>query len=241
MQWYFVENGKQAGPVDEDELIKLAALGRITDQTLVWNQTMVAWTAWGEARPQPQGPPRCVRCGALFPDAERAAHQGKPWVCPGCFEAVMAANNVASASIRYAGFWIRFVAKIIDGCITSLLSSLAGFIVGMGAGMSYEMATATDLLMMGAFRGAVTGLIIAACYNILFVGRFGATPGKMLLGLKIVTAEGNRVSYARALGRYLAEFLSGVIFLLGYVMAAFDRQKRALHDHLASTRVIHAR
>jgi uncharacterized RDD family membrane protein YckC len=81
-------------------------------------------------------------------------------------------------------------------------------------------------------------MLVAASYNIFFVGKFGATPGKMALRLKVVTASGGTVSYARATGRYFAELLSSITLLIGYIMAAFDEQKRALHDRICDTRVI---
>jgi uncharacterized RDD family membrane protein YckC len=60
----------------------------------------------------------------------------------------------------------------------------------------------------------------------------------MACGIKVVRPDGDRVSYARALGRYFAEILSGLILAIGYIMAAFDSEKRALHDHICSTRVV---
>jgi uncharacterized RDD family membrane protein YckC len=73
---------------------------------------------------------------------------------------------------------------------------------------------------------------------VFFLGRFGATPGKMVCGLRVVTAMGDRISYGRATGRFLAEILSGLVCYIGYIIAAFDEQKRTLHDHICSTRVI---
>jgi uncharacterized RDD family membrane protein YckC len=60
----------------------------------------------------------------------------------------------------------------------------------------------------------------------------------MVLGLKVVTANGGLISVGRAFGRYFAQILSGLILGIGYIMAAFDEQKRALHDHICGTRVI---
>jgi uncharacterized RDD family membrane protein YckC len=60
----------------------------------------------------------------------------------------------------------------------------------------------------------------------------------MACKLKVVTADNDRVSYPRAFGRYFAEILSGLILLIGYIMAAFDDQKRTLHDRICDTRVI---
>jgi uncharacterized RDD family membrane protein YckC len=81
---------------------------------------------------------------------------------------------------------------------------------------------------------------IAVAYYTFFVGKFGATPGKMATSLLIVNADGSKVSYAKALGRYFAtEFISGCFTLgIGYLMVAWDPEKRALHDRICGTRVI---
>jgi len=84
-------------------------------------------------------------------------------------------------------------------------------------------------------------LVILAGYSTFFHGKYGATPGKMACGLKVVTPEGTPIRYGRAFGRAMAEILSRMICDIGYIIAAFDSQKRALHDHIANTRVIRAR
>ena len=61
--------------------------------------------------------------------------------------------------------------------------------------------------------------------------------GKMAVGIKVTTPEGQPISYLRAFGRAWAEQLSGLICNIGYIIAAFDDQKRALHDHICNTRV----
>jgi uncharacterized RDD family membrane protein YckC len=60
----------------------------------------------------------------------------------------------------------------------------------------------------------------------------------MACSLKVVTADGAPISYARAMGRALSELISGLVCYIGYIIAAFDREKRALHDHIANTRVV---
>jgi uncharacterized RDD family membrane protein YckC len=93
----------------------------------------------------------------------------------------------------------------------------------------------------------VTGLFmillqiaIPAVYDIWFVGKYAATPGKMACRIKVVTADAGQVSYARALGRHFAKWISGFTLGIGYLMAAFDDQKRSLHDRICDTRVIRA-
>ena len=63
----------------------------------------------------------------------------------------------------------------------------------------------------------------------------------MLCRVEVVVADGGRVLWGRATGRYFATFLSGLTLLIGYVIAAFDEEKRALHDHVCNARVVHVR
>jgi uncharacterized RDD family membrane protein YckC len=90
----------------------------------------------------------------------------------------------------------------------------------------------------GSFLLRLLGYPIAIAYETYFVGRYGATLGKMACGLKVVRSEGQNVSYGRAFGRYWACLLSSMTLTIGYIMAAFDSQKRALHDRICDTRVI---
>jgi uncharacterized RDD family membrane protein YckC len=72
----------------------------------------------------------------------------------------------------------------------------------------------------------------------VFVKAFGATPGKLLLGLTVVRADGKSMSWSVAAWRCVAISFSQMMFGLGYLMAATDPEKRALHDYLAGTRVV---
>ena len=75
-------------------------------------------------------------------------------------------------------------------------------------------------------------------YEGVFLSRFSATPGKMALNLKVVRSNGGPISLGRGFSRYFAKVLSGIILGIGFIMAGFDSQKRALHDILCDTRVI---
>jgi uncharacterized RDD family membrane protein YckC len=81
-------------------------------------------------------------------------------------------------------------------------------------------------------------ILIGLAYEVYFLTSKGATPGKMACGLKVVTAEGGPITTPRAVGRHFAQILSAIILFIGYIMAAFDEQKRALHDRICDTRVI---
>ena len=76
-------------------------------------------------------------------------------------------------------------------------------------------------------------------YYFWFLVKKNATPGKMVCGLKVINADGTEeISVGKAIGRHFAKMLSGIILYIGYLMAAFDSEKRALHDHMCNTRVI---
>ncbi len=81
-------------------------------------------------------------------------------------------------------------------------------------------------------------LLLPLIYDVFFIGKYGATLGKMALKIKVVTADGAPVSYLRAFARYFAKVVSALPCMIGYLMAAFDEERRALHDRICNTRVI---
>lgn len=138
-------------------------------------------------------------------------------------------SRVEPEAASPAGFWIRLAAKLIDGLI--LLVCLA-YAVGPLMEKILDVPEVTGAAL------DLTGLGWCLFYSVFFVGAFSATPGKMVLRLRIQRSDGEKVGFARALVRVLAEGVSAAVFFIGYVMAAFDPEKRALHDRLADTRVV---
>jgi uncharacterized RDD family membrane protein YckC len=103
-----------------------------------------------------------------------------------------------------------------------------------------------DLSVIGPMLGrlglaSLINIAIAACYEAFFVAKLSATPGKMVIGVKVVRPDGSRVDLGRAFGRYFAKLLSGLILCIGFIMVGFDSQKRGLHDMICDTRVIKSR
>jgi uncharacterized RDD family membrane protein YckC len=83
--------------------------------------------------------------------------------------------------------------------------------------------------------------VIALSYEIAFIRKFDATPGKMAMGMKILRSDGAKLSVGRIIGRYFAKIISGIILAIGYIMAAVDDEKRALHDRICDSRVVKSR
>jgi uncharacterized RDD family membrane protein YckC len=79
---------------------------------------------------------------------------------------------------------------------------------------------------------------LGAAYSILFIGKAGATPGKMAMGIKVVRPDGSPISMGQSVGRYFSTMISGFTLGIGYLIAAFDDERKTLHDRIAGTRVI---
>ncbi|HTZ18362.1 MAG TPA: RDD family protein [Dissulfurispiraceae bacterium] len=182
----------------------------------------------------------CSKCFNKFP-VDMMVRYGDANICADCkplFFQKLKEGAEMTGDLRYAGFWIRFVAKFIDGMIMGMVGMLITALAG------FSLFGHDSTFLMNPVRLAIYILInilqiaLGIAYVTFFVGKYGATPGKMALGLRIVNPDGSKVSYMKAFGRYFAEIVSGLILGIGYIMAAFDDEKRALHDRICNTRVI---
>ena len=186
----------------------------------------------------------CSECGQPRLASELARF-GDRLVCPACKDsyAQKLREGVAPATAMvYAGFWIRFVAVLIDGIILFVVDSILNFAVLGTSAMRFATNPAeVGTAMSGLGLIWLISVAIQCGYETYFIGKMGATPGKMALGLKVVRADGSPVDYARAAGRFFAKILSYIILCIGFIMAGFDAQKRALHDMICDTRVIKIR
>ena len=267
MNWYYVDAGQQAGPVDDAQLEALLRSGKINPGTLVWREGMANWQPYSQATAPSQSsfasaaagaPPVmgqsapeavCVECRRIFSVNEMIRH-GASYVCAGCKPVFMQKlsegariNTITTRleNVRYAGFWIRFVAKFLDNLIITAVLVIPILVFSFaGIASTRSGNSASQAIMISVQILAQLGYyVLAALYSIFFVGKYAATPGKMICGLKVVMEDGRPVSYGRATGRFFAEILSGMICYIGYIIAGFDEQKRSLHDHICSTRVIY--
>jgi uncharacterized RDD family membrane protein YckC len=194
----------------------------------------------------------CSECGQPV-SSEDLARFGDRLVCSNCkdrYAQKLREGGASVAGVRYGGFWLRFVAKMIDGIIMAIPMWIVQAMVVAAFGVSiFQRANPTPdevlrslVPLFGALAvSAVFGVMIGCAYEAFFVSKYSATPGKMALGLKIIRSDGSRVGPGRAAGRYFACIVSAMILYIGYIMAGFDAQKRALHDMICDTRVIKVR
>ncbi len=239
MQWYYVENGQRVGPMEDSDLARLVAERRVGPSTLVWNADLPDWQLYGEvAASGDEGsrPPVmhvCQECGVVANAAEMVHFSGAH-ICTGCKPVFLMRlrEGVFVPPAVYGGFWMRAAAKLLDQAILGVAQGVVQVLLVLLVG--------NDPFVLGfvSMGAGLLHLFFWFAYNTWFVGRYGATPGKMALGLRVLVSDGSDVSYARALGRVFAELLSGWVLYIGYFMAAFDKERRTLHDHICDTRVI---
>ena len=131
----------------------------------------------------------------------------------------MMPNEMSSPQpANYAGFWIRFVAYLIDVVIIMIPSMIIIF-VGL-----------PSLLQ----------LIISIGYFIYFPSsEYMATPGKMAVGLIITDEHGNRIGAGTAAVRYLCYIISAIPIYIGFIIIGFTEKRMGLHDMIARTRVVY--
>jgi uncharacterized RDD family membrane protein YckC len=254
MTWYYVEAGQRVGPIEETQLEGLARVGKIQPETLVWREGMTDWQPYRSAKVEQApgtgvaialaGPDEavCAECGRVFNRQEMIPH-GNLHVCATCkpilVQKLAEGVTLKTGTMNYAGFWLRFAAVFLDGILLFMFNTLLNLLAG---GLSFPQSIGvrqpgfalTPVQIVLFFVEMAVGL----SYEAIMIGKFGATVGKYACGIKVVTAEGGRVSYLRAFGRYFAKLLSSLICAIGYIMAGFDEEKRALHDRICNTRVI---
>ena len=126
--------------------------------------------------------------------------------------------------MRYAGFWIRFLAWILDGLIIGVPVYVLGgwtyFVMGINSFFSLLQLASIALI-------------------IYMEGVYGGTPGKLILGLNVVNDKGAFIGIPSAVLRYISKILSALILGIGYLMIAWDPKKQGLHDRIAETYVLH--
>ena len=243
MDWYYALGGERFGPFDQDGFDLMVAQGRITGVTLVWREGLTDWVQYqylsGPAEAAPgELPPVLVQCSQCLRQAagdDMIQYQGF-WVCAECkdtfYQRIREGNFIPQepqirqqpweqARRRFAGFWIRVGATLLD-----VLILLPVHFVLMLIFMNRMFTAGPPPPLMTLIQ-----LIIGISYTTFFLGKFGATPGKMACGLKVIVSNGRPVSYLRSFGRYWAVGLSGLIPYISAGIAMVAIMAISLHSN----------
>jgi uncharacterized RDD family membrane protein YckC len=174
----------------------------------------------------------CPRCGTQSPEpAEYCAQCGSP------FRVALATapSPPPLPSFRYAGFWLRFWAYLIDCVILGVIPVLIAVIM---APLFFTGGAGVAMLGGVIFLFPVILTEGWLYYALMETSSYQATIGKRALGLKVTGMNGEPISFGKASIRYFGKILSHMILSIGYIMAAFTEKKQALHDILAGCLVI---
>ena len=188
----------------------------------------------------------CSSCGQPIP-AMAVAGSG-PIAAAATFPAAAPAfpRSAAASNVLYAGFWLRFVAWVIDRIVLWVAGTIVmlPFAASLGLrGMMRGRPPFTDPADVIAFMGTFFWLIvIAIALDWLYFAGFEssawqATLGKKALGLEVTDLGGQRISFGRASGRFFGKIISNLTLLIGYILAGFTEKEQALHDMIAGTLV----
>jgi len=142
-------------------------------------------------------------------------------------------KDAAITPLKYAGFWLRFAAFILDSLLVIIIIlPILLKIYGIGYLFSEHIFKGTwDVLLQFVFPGIA--------FIILWVYR-SATPGKEIAGIKIVDAATLQApTVSQCIIRYLAYYVSLIPLGFGFLAISMDSKKRAWHDRIAKTLVIH--
>jgi uncharacterized RDD family membrane protein YckC/ribosomal protein L40E len=202
----------------------------------------------------------CFQCGTKLPEAAPPDKK----ICPGCHTenaptsqycykcGLKLPDTLAQSGVvlNPAGFGVRLGAWFIDWILLNVINSfvmMAAFYTVFGSTtelmnylttsdyMTYEFSN-TFLLAYGIACGI--SLLINITYYTIAIGKWGKTLGKLAFGLRVVRTDGSRVSYLRALGRFAAYLLNSFTLGFSFLVIAWNKQKRGLHDFICDTMVI---
>lgn len=208
--WYYSIHSNTLGPVNRGDLLQLVADGTLLEDSLVYRDGMTDWM------------PLC--------DVHELSRPSKSRDKPGA-----ASESSAPSEFRphYANFWRRLAACVFDGMIlvvigTIFVASVVFNLIpaGFNDEQLYAAASITSVLSYWLYFAAMES------------SQLQATFGKLAMELRVTTMDGRRVSFGQATGRYFGKILSSLIFLIGFLMAAFTEKRQALHDMLSDCLVV---
>lgn len=231
--WFYTDaEATQQGPVDESTLLDLCRSGAVKAKSLVWEESMTAWEpfrsiAAGLFERAGRGGPIeigvCAHSGQVYPLREMLPY-GEALIGPEHKEEFVqwmmetAAFNIADASRQlpeYAGFWWRSLAATLDYMIKMVPSGICMipyYIVAVAGGANSGgeevidgLDTWTALMLAAMGIGQLGMLAVSIFYETWMVGKYQATLGKIIIGVKVVNPDGSRLTYKRAFIRWLAK------------------------------------
>jgi len=265
IQWYYgTKDNQQRGPVDSAVILEKLQNNELTKDSFIWREGMEQWqrlsTLMNELEPPSSSSinnssliitqethytqPISSNTGYTTASSDTGSHHIEdhstvsPYSAPA--SDFISHTAVQGGEVIYAGFWRRAAACLVDGLLVGIIAQVLGGIIGLVSGIIMATTPDTDIgNILIILISSGTGLGLGMVYYAWFHSATGmATPGKLLVGIKVVRPDGERITFLRGIGRFFATYISGFILCIGYIMAAFTDRKQALHDMMCDTWVV---
>lgn len=251
MKWFYIDESvtdgeRRKGPYSIVEIREFVKQGQIKEETLVWRSGEENWKTWKEFVAE-----------EIHDKAREDAEREE--LLQNTIKALEEAIESDKLKIRrFAGFFTRAVAFIVDNLILGIAGGIVLFILGSFGLVEIDaiQEAASNYVKNPMSNEAITQLVeapgmatflsiwtvIQTIYFIVFHAIFSATPGKMLVHIHVETHSGERLTWLSSIARYLCSVLTQftmVFYGLGYIIVCIDPKRRALHDWIARTFVVY--
>ena len=134
---------------------------------------------------------------------------------------------------KYASIWMRLLAHVIDNLLLTFGMCAVAIAVGFAVGFAHLPAWPFTILVY-----LLSIIATWVYYTTMESSASQATVGKIAMGLKVIDEDGQKISFARANGRFFGKILSALPLNIGFLMIGFTQKKQGLHDVLAGTYVV---
>lgn len=263
--WYYVSADRQRqGPVPAATIRELFAAGTLNPRSLVWQQGMPQWLSLEQVagelgvavaapsppampspppEPEPNAarvlrtePPLSAERPNVYPDAAlQQAYAAQVGVDP------QARTVFGGGHVVYARFLKRVAASLIDGFIVGMVTAIVQTPIALMAGIGFgtlDGEPGAGTLLVQLFTQLLGIAVGIAYFGYFYTSAQQASPGKLLVGIKLVRPDGETISFARSVGRYFANWLNVFTLGLSYLLPLFTEKRQALHDLIVDTVVV---
>lgn len=242
MKWFYIDESiidadRRIGPFTDDEMQDLAREGKVKEATLVWHSGEDSWKPWKE-----------------YAEAQAANEMDQDKILQDTINEILREQVLTK---RYAGFFVRALACIIDYALLIAVGSVIVIIMGRMGFIDLQAVTqlADAYVKDPSSSEALNSLfnapgmsffvsiwsIMQAAYFIILHAIYGATLGKKVFHIHVETGAGEKVSWLVSAVRYVASLLTQFTLMfygLGYLIVFIDPKRRTVHDFIANTRVV---
>lgn len=243
MKWYYIDENitdgdRRLGPFSTEEIQDLVREGKISETTLVWHNGEESWKPWKD-----------------YSEEIQTSEIDQNKILQDTINEILKEQVLTK---RYAGFFVRGTALIIDNLILAVVGAIiltilnAVHLIDINMLMELMKAYFADPSSENAlqkFLGAqgmdiflIIWSVLQAAYFIIFHAIYAATPGKSIMHIHVEMASGKNINWLFSVLRYVASIITQgtlMFYGLGYLIVFIDPKRRTIHDFIANTRVVY--